>query len=232
MATSSLFGQGINNTSQVQFTSRRNLVNNRLADRTDIQTGYRKNFTVDDVISDRLDLGNNLIVEIRFYVSCSAKHSLYSQSNDEVIVPNKMSFGSKLKKFLGFNESDFYVRLKGDDLQDELDDICEPFLSPLEDDGFTYEVRPAWNGEFDIRLSLTGGSMVNNLYDYSLVMDRFIPLVRVLSRRFELAQLVYFYSTEQWDASKKLFTVDQILNDESPDFLVTTVKLMVKSRKD
>ena len=128
-------------------------------------------------------------------------------------------------------ESDFYVRLKGDDLQDQLDDICEPFLSPLEDDGFTYEVRPAWNGEFDIRLSLTGGSMVNNLFDYSLVMDRFIPLVRVLSRRFELAQLVYFYSTEQWDASKKLFTVDQILNDEAPDFLVTTVKLTVKGLK-
>ena len=222
MVTSSLFGQGINNTSQVQFTSRRNLVNNRLADRTDIQTGYRKNFTVDDVISDSLDLGNNLIVEIRFYISC----------NDDVIVANKMSFGSKLKKFLGFNESDFYVRLKGDALQDELDDICEPFLSPLADDGFTYEVRPAWNGEFDIRLSLTGGSMVNKLYDYTLVMDRFIPLVRILSRRFELAQLVYFYSTEQWDASKKLFTVDQILNDESPDFLVTTVKLTVKSRKD
>ena len=130
-----------------------------------------------------------------------------------------------------FMESDFYVRLKGDDLQDQLDDICEPFLAPLEDDGFTYEVRPAWNGEFDIRLSFTDGSMVNNLYDYSLVMDRFIPLVLVLSRRFELAQLVYFYSTEQWDASKKLFTVDQIMNDESPDFLVTTVKLTVKGFK-
>jgi hypothetical protein len=136
--------------------------------------------------------------------------------------------GRYLKSFM---ESDFYVRLKGDDLQDQLDDICEPFLAPLEDDGFTYEVRPAWNGEFDIRLSFTDGSMVNNLYDYSLVMDRFIPLVRVLSRRFELAQLVYFYSTEQWDASKKLFTVDQILNDEGPDFLVTTVKLMVRGRK-
>jgi hypothetical protein len=222
MVTSSLFGQGINNTSQVQFTSRRNLVNNRLADRTDIQTGYRKNFTVDDVISDRLDLGNNLIVEIRFYISC----------NDDVIVFNKMSFGSKLKKFLGFNESDFYVRLKGDDLQDELDDVCEQFLAPLADDGFTYEVRPAWNGEFDIRLSFTDGGRTNKLYDYSLVMDRFIPLVRVLSRRFELAQLVYFYSTEQWDVLKKIFTVDQILNDESPDFLVTTVKLTVKGRKD
>jgi hypothetical protein len=224
MVTSSLFGQGINNTSQVQFGLRRRvLVNPTLSN-----GGFRKNFTVDDVISDRLDLGNNLIVEIRFYISC----------NDDVIVFNKMSFGSKLKKFLGFNESDFYVRLKGDDLQDELDDICEQFLAPLEDDGFTYEVRPAWNGEFDIRLSLTGGklpesgSMVNKLYDYTLVMDRFIPLVRMLSRRFELAQLVYFYSTEQWDASKKLFTVDQIMNDESPDFLVTTVKLTVKSRKD
>jgi len=130
-----------------------------------------------------------------------------------------------------FMESDFYVRGKGDDLQDELDDLCEQFLAPLEDDGFTYEVRPAWNGEFDIRLSLTGGSMVNNLYDYTEVMDRFIPLVRLLSRRFELSELVYFYSTEQWDASKKLFTVDQILNDEGPDFLVTTVKLTVRGFK-
>jgi hypothetical protein len=136
-----------------------------------------------------------------------------------------------------FMESDFYVRGKGDDLQDELDDICEPFLSPLTDDGFTYEVRPAWNGEFDIRLSQhdTGNSgsavPINKLYDYSLVMDRFIPLVRMLSRRFELGEFVYFYSTEQWDASKKVFTVEQILNDEGPDFLVTTVKLTVKGFK-
>ena len=209
------------NFSQVQITSRRNLVNNRLADQTDIQTGYRKNFTVDDVIADRLDLGNNLIVEIRFYVSC----------NDEVIVPNKMSFGSKLKKFLGFNESDFYVRLKGDDLQDGLDDLCEQFLAPLSDDGFTYQVRPAWNGEFDIRLSFTDGGRTNKLYDYSLVMDRFILLVRMLSRWFELAQLVYFYSPQRWVASKKIFTVDQIMNDEAPGFLVTTVKLTVKGLK-
>jgi hypothetical protein len=136
-----------------------------------------------------------------------------------------------------FMESDFYVRLKGDALQDELDDICEPFLSPLVDDGFTYEVRPAWNGEFDIRLSLTYGSNVGNLYDYSDVMDRFIPLVRVLSRRYDLHDNVYFvlhqkqYSTEVYDIDRKVFTVDQILNDESPDFLVTTVKLTVKGRK-
>jgi hypothetical protein len=201
-------------------------VNNRLADRTDIQTGYRKNFSLDDVISDRLDLGNNLIVEIRFYVSI----------NDDVIVPNKMSFGSKLKKFLGFNESDFYVRLKGDDLQDELDDLCEQFLAPLSDDGFTYEVRPAWHGEFDIRLSQhdTGNSgsavPINKLFDYSLVMDRFIPLVRILSRRFELAQLVYFYSTEQWDINKKVFSVEQICADKGPDYLITTVKLTVKGK--
>jgi hypothetical protein len=129
-------------------------------------------------------------------------------------------------------ESDFYVRGKGDDLQDELDDICEPFLSPLTDHGFTYEIRPAWNGEFDIRLSFTDGGRTNKLYDYSLVMDRFIPLVRMLSRRFELGEFVYFYSTEQWDASKKIFTVQQILNDEEPDFLVTTVKLTVKGFKN
>lgn len=133
-----------------------------------------------------------------------------------------------------FMESDFYVRLKGDDLQDGLDDLCDQFLAPLADDGFTYDVRPAWNGEFDIRLrnhGLTGGSMVNKLYDYSLVMDRFIPLVRMLSRRFELAQLVYFYSTEEFDINKKVFSVDQIMNDKAPDFLVTTVKLTVKGLK-
>lgn len=87
MVTSGLFGQGINNTSQVQFGLRRRvLVNPALSN-----GGFRKNFTLDDVISDRLDLGNNLIVEIRFYVSC----------NDEVIV--KKTIGSRVKKFLGFN---------------------------------------------------------------------------------------------------------------------------------
>lgn len=211
------------NFSQVQITSRRNLVNNRLADQTDIQTGFRKNFTVDDVISDRLDLGNNLIVEIRFYVSCEQKQ--------DVIVPVKRTIGSRVKKFLGFNESDFYVRLKGDDLQDELDDLCEQFLAPLSDDGFTYQVRPAWNGEFDIRLSFTDGGRTNKLYDYSLVMDRFIPLVRILSRRFDVSEWIHFYSPQQWDASKKIFTVDQIMNDDAPDFLVTTVKLTVKGLK-
>ena len=205
------------NKDQVQFGLRRTtVVNPGLT-----SGGFRKNVTVDDVISDRLDLGNNLIVEIRFYISC----------NDEVIVPNKMSFGSRVKDFLGFNESDFYVRLKGDDLQDELDDVCEQFLTPLADDGFTYEVRPAWNGEFDIRLSFTDGGRTNKLYDYSLVMDRFIPLVRVLSRRYDLHDTVYFYSTEVYDMDRKSFTVGQILNDEAPDFLVTTVKLTVKSRK-
>jgi hypothetical protein len=63
-------------------------------------------------------------------------------------------------------------------------------------------------------------------------MDRFIPLVRILSRRFELAQLVYFYSTEQWDINKKVFSVEQICADKGPDYLITTVKLTVKGRKD
>ena len=112
-------------------------------------------------------------------------------------------------------------------LQDELVDVS------LADDGFTYKVTPTWNGEFEIRLYKpeTNGLSHNQLYDYTEVMDRFIPLVRMLSRRFELGEFVYFYSTEQWDASKKVFTVDQIMNDKAPDFLVTTVKLTVKGFK-
>ena len=212
------------NKDQVQFGLRRTtVVNPGLS-----SGGFRKNVTMSSVIKDSLDLGNNLIVEIKFYVSC----------NDEVIVPNKMkrSIGSRVKKFLGFNESDFYVRLKGDDLKDGLDDLCEQFLAPLSDDGFTYDVTPAWNGEFVIRLSQhdTGNSgsavPINKLYDYSLVMDRFIPLVRMLSRRYDLHDTVYFYSTEVYDIDRKVFTVDQIMNDEGPDFLITTVKLTVKGR--
>jgi hypothetical protein len=89
----SLIGQGINNTSQVQFGLRRRvLVNPALSN-----GGFRKNFTLDDLIGDRLDLGNNWIVEIRFYVSCN-------ESND-VIKPVKKSIGSRIKKFLGFDDS-------------------------------------------------------------------------------------------------------------------------------
>lgn len=227
LVTSGLFGQGINNTSQVQFGCRRRVLVNPVLS----NGGFLKNFTVDDVISDRLDLDNNWIVGIRFYVSC----------NDEVIVPVKSSIGSRVKKFLGFNESDFYVRLKGDDLQDELDDLCDMFLLPLKEDGFTYEIRPALNGEFDIRLSLTDGGCINKLYDYTDVMDRFIPLVRMLSRRYNMSEWVFFYSTEckgfknleMYDKYiyKKVFSVDEICDDKGPDFLITTVKLMVKSRK-
>jgi hypothetical protein len=217
--TASLLGK-VNN-GQVQFGLRRTtVVNPGLT-----SGGFRKNVTINDIIKDRLDLGTNLIVEIRFYVSCN--------NNDDVIVPNKMSIGSRVKNFLGFNESDFYVRLKGDDLQDELDDLCEQFLAPLVDDGFSYEIRPAWNGEFDIRLfrlETTNLLSPHQLFDYTLVMDRFIPLVRMLSRRYDLSE-IHFYSTEEWDINKKVFSVEQICDDEKPSFLVTTVKLTVKGRK-
>jgi hypothetical protein len=122
-----------------------------------------------------------------------------------------------------------------DYLQAELDDVCDQFLAPLEEEGFMYEVKPAWHGEFDIRLSLTdgGGNIVfSKLYDYSLVMDRFIPLVRILSRRYDMSEWIYFYTTEEWDINKKVFSVDQICDDEKPEFLITTVKLTVKGTKD
>ena len=84
---------GRRNDTQIQFGLRRRvLVNPALSN-----GGFRKNFTLDDVISDRLDLGNNWIVEIRFFVSCN-------ETND-VIIPVKKSIGSRIKKFLGFDGS-------------------------------------------------------------------------------------------------------------------------------
>jgi hypothetical protein len=182
-------------------------------------TVFSRIYTVDDVIGDSLDSDNNLIVEIKFYVS----------SNDDVIKPVKRSIGSRVKKFLGFNES-------VGNLQDELHDLCDTCLSPLVDDGFTYEVTPTWNGEFDIRLSKPYSSTIDDLslhqlYDYTEVMDRFIPLVRILSTRYDVRECIYFYTTEEWDINKKVFSLEQIMNDEGPDFLVTSVKLTVKSRK-
>jgi hypothetical protein len=120
------------------------------------------------------------------------------------------------------------------DLQGELDDLCDTCLSPLVDDGFTYEVTPFWHGEFEIRLSrpeTTNHLSPHQLYDYTEVMDRFIPFVRMLSRRYDMSEWVHFYSTQEFDINKKIFTVDQIVNDEGPDFLVTTVKLKVKGKK-
>ena len=83
---------GRKNDSQVQFGLRRRTVNPSLSN-----VGFRRSFTLDDVISDRLDLGNNWIVEIRFFVSCN-------ETND-VIIPVKKSIGSRIKKFLGFDGS-------------------------------------------------------------------------------------------------------------------------------
>lgn len=354
--SASLLGK-VNN-GQVQFGLRRTtVVNPGLT-----SGGFRKNFTIDDVISDRLDLGNNLIVEIRFYVSC----------NDDVPLPVKKSIGSRVKGFLGFNESvgsfsdnlqdfcnqylaylldegfsvtldnkfqDFYtIRLSlgtvnynwvdsdaqflwdsvkdhyvpflqmlaraydlkdfaggkevffitGDhrhqnklsyyddvvsgvddqslgqmvlggiivmvgtsersltaayrdsrivesslvDLQDELDDICDTCLSPLVDDGFTYEVTSTWNGEFDISLSMESNGIIPELYDYTEVMDRFIPFVRILSTRYDMSEWIYFYTTQEWDINKKVFSVEQICADKGPGFLVNRIKLTVKGRKD
>jgi len=90
IVTSGLFVQGSLN-GQVQFGLRRTITSG----------GFRKNFSLDDVINDRLDLGNNLIFEIRFFVSCN--------DDNDVIVPEvslpKKSIGSRIKKFLGFDDS-------------------------------------------------------------------------------------------------------------------------------
>jgi hypothetical protein len=125
-------------------------------------------------------------------------------------------------------------------LQDELEYQAEVFLAPLEEEGFTYEVRPVWDNygsEFCIRLSFTdngsSGSAVpiNKLFNYSDVMDRFIPLVRMLSRNYDLLDQVYFYSTQESDMNKKIFSVEQISDGVKPDYMVTTVKLTVKGKK-
>ena len=122
-------------------------------------------------------------------------------------------------------------------LQPELEYQAEVFLAPLEEEGFSYEVRRDYYGsDFFIRLSFldlgNSGSAVpiNKLFDYTDVMDRFIPFVRILSRRYDLLDQVYFYSTQELDASKKVFTVDQIVNDVKPNFLVSSVKLTVKGK--
>lgn len=124
-------------------------------------------------------------------------------------------------------------------LQQELEYQAEVFLAPLEEEGFSYEVvttspaRDCWESQYIIRLSFlelgNSGSAIpiNKLFDYTDIMDRFIPFVRMLSRRYDLLDQVYFYSTQEFDASKKVFTVDQIVNDEVPDYMVTTVKLTV-----
>ena len=128
-----------------------------------------------------------------------------------------------------FNESDFYVSLKGDNLQDELDAVCEQFLVTLLDDGFIYDVKSVWNGEFVIRLFLpdfvNSGSAVgiNKLFDYTDVMDSFIPLVSILSRRYELSEFIYFYSTKVYDIDRKVFSVKQIMDDKKPDFFALLI---------
>jgi hypothetical protein len=94
IVTSGLFVQGSLN-GQVQFGLRRTTVMNPAL----TSGGFRKNFALNDIINDRLDLGNNLIVEIRFFVSCN--------DDNDVIVPEvpKKSIGSRIKKFLGFDDS-------------------------------------------------------------------------------------------------------------------------------
>jgi len=124
-------------------------------------------------------------------------------------------------------------------LQDELEYQAEVFLAPLEEEGFSYEVRPVWDNygsEFCIRLSFTdNGSSgtavpINKLFNYSDVMDRFIPLVRMLSRNYDLLDQVYFYSTQESDINKKIFSVEQISDGVKPDYMVTEVKLTVKGK--
>lgn len=127
-------------------------------------------------------------------------------------------------------------------LQDELEYQAEVFLAPLEEEGFSYDVvttspaRDCWEPQYIIRLSFlelgNSGSAIpiNKLFDYTDVMDRFIPFVRMLSRRYDMSEWIYFYTTEEWDINKKVFSVDQIVNDEGPDYMVTTVKLTVNGK--
>lgn len=228
IATYSLILPGSLNRNQVQFTSRRNLDNSRLADQTDIQTGYRKNYTIDDIVADNLDLGTNWIVEIKFYVSCN-------DVGDDVSLPKKKTIGSRIKKFLGFgfNESVDFESSSQDNLIEELEYQMDIFLAPLEEEGFVYDVKSAWHGEFVIRLSRYNSTLTQfQLYDYAEVMDRFIPLVRMLSRNYDMCNWVYFYSTQESDINKKIFSLESISDGVKPDFLVTTVKLTLKGKKD
>lgn len=88
---------------EVQFGLRRTTVLNPGLSNGGFRSGGSVNMgqflycTLDDVIKDRLDLGNNLIVEIRLCISCN-------EFND-VIKPVKKSIGSRIKKFLGFDNS-------------------------------------------------------------------------------------------------------------------------------
>jgi len=124
-----------------------------------------------------------------------------------------------------------------EDLMDDLEYQAEVFLAPLQEEGFSYDEKSAWHGEVVIRLSLidrgSSGTAVpiTRLFDYSDVMDRFIPLVRMLSRNYDLLDQVYFYSTQESDINKKIFSVEQISDGVKPDYMVTTVKLTVKGKK-
>lgn len=65
LGMSSSFDYFSNPLNQVQFGLRRStVVNSALSN-----GGFRKNFTVDDILGDRLDLGNNFIVENTTYIS-------------------------------------------------------------------------------------------------------------------------------------------------------------------
>jgi hypothetical protein len=119
-----------------------------------------------------------------------------------------------------------------EDLIEELEYQTDIFLAPLQEEGFVYDVKSAWHGEVVIRLSRYNSTLNQfQLYDYAEVMDRFIPLVRMLSRNYDMSNWVYFYSTQESDINKKIFSVESISDGVKPDYMVTTVKLTVKGKK-
>jgi hypothetical protein len=119
-----------------------------------------------------------------------------------------------------------------EDLIEELEYQTDIFLVPLQEEGFVYDVKSAWHGEVVIRLSRYNSTLNQfQLYDYAEVMDRFIPLVRMLSRNYDMSNWVYFYSTQESYINKKIFSVESISDGVKPDYMVTTVKLTVKGKK-
>ena len=169
-------------------------------------SGINPVYMVNDIISDTINLReSDYINSISFYIKVGG-----SDIND---------IGSRIKKFLGFNESMF----NSDDLQD----FCDTYLAYLLDDGFKVVIDNKPEDLFTIRLtqSSDNGNWLERYFKYDnpfiwdSIKDHYVPFLHMLSRNYKISDFAgnkqIFVITGDHRHQNKLFDLSDVLSGKS-----------------
>ncbi len=103
---------------------------------------------------------------------------------------------------------------------DSVKEFCDNYLSFLKDNGFTCYVN---GNNFNTHITITKTSNDFNVlrFKYSDIADDFIPFLNLLSKKYKISfnnvGLNTYKPQRKLSEYNRLFSIDQILNNEVPE---------------